>query len=178
MKFEAYKPEQSRQITELFSDVFTDSEGETEGALISRLVLELMNNTQDEDIYGFVARDNGQITGSIFFTRLTFNTPIQAFILAPVAVDTSQQGKGIGQNLINYGIEQLRADGVQLVCTYGDPKFYSKTGFKSITEDIIQAPRKLSQPEGWLCQSLEGVEITPVPERPRCVSAFDKPEYW
>jgi len=178
MKFEACKPEQSRQIIELFTDVFTDSEGAAEGALISRLVLELINNTQDEDIYGFVASDNEQVIGSIFFTRLTFTTPIQAFIMAPVAVDTSQQGKGIGQGLINYGIERLRADGVKLVCTYGDPDFYSKTGFRPISEDIIQAPRELSQPEGWLCQSLDGGEIAPVSERPRCVSALDKAEYW
>ena len=178
MEYETYKPEQSRQIAGLFTDVFTASEGAEEGALISSLVLELINNTRHEDIYGFVARDNEQITGSIFFTRLTFNTPIKAFILASVAVHTNYQGKGIGQNLINYGIEQLRADGVQLVFTYGDPNFYSKTGFSSITEDIIQAPRELSQPEGWMCQSLDGGEITPVSERPRCVSAFDKPEYW
>ena len=66
MEYETYKPEQSGQIAGLFTDVFTASEGAEEGALISSLVLELINNTRHEDIYGFVARDNEQITGSIF----------------------------------------------------------------------------------------------------------------
>jgi predicted N-acetyltransferase YhbS len=178
MKISSYKESDNAEIRQLFEDVFSESEGQEEGALVANLVLDMMNNTKDQDIFGFVAREKQQITGSIFFTRLSFDTPVEAFILSPVAVHTNYQGKGIGQKLINYGLEQLKEKGVKLVFTYGDPNFYTKAGFRCISEDIVKAPLELSQPQGWLCQSLDGGEIAPIPEKPRCVDALNRPEYW
>ena len=178
MKLVAYEKSESIEIKQLFEDVFTDSEGEAEGTLIANLVVDLMSSMQDQDIVGFVAKDESKIIGSIFFTRLSFRAPIVAFILAPVAVHTDYQGRGIGQKLINFGIEQMKENGTELVFTYGDPNFYSKVGFQSITEEIVKAPLKLTYPEGWLCQSLTGNEIAPSAEKPRCVAALNKPEYW
>jgi predicted N-acetyltransferase YhbS len=109
---------------------------------------------------------------------LSFDTPIDAFILSPAAVHTNYQGKGVGQKLINFGIGQLREKGVKLAFTYGDPDFYSKVGFQRITEDVAKAPLDLKQPEGWLCQSLDGGDIEPVPGNSNCVMALNKPEYW
>jgi putative acetyltransferase len=178
MKFTSYKKSDSIEIKQLFEDVFTDSEGVAEGTLIANLVVDLISSTQDQDIVGFVAKDENKIIGSIFFTRLSFGAPIVAFILAPVAVRTEYQGKGIGQKLINFGIEKMKGNGTELVFTYGDPNFYSKVGFESITEEIVKAPLELTYPEGWLCQSLTGNEISPIAEKPRCVAALNKPEYW
>ncbi|MDY6978460.1 MAG: N-acetyltransferase [Pseudomonadota bacterium] len=178
MKLSSYKESDKYEIKQLFEDVFAESEGPEEGRLISGLVLDLLNTTKSQDIFGFVAREGEKITCGLFFTRLHFDGPIEAFILSPVAVKTECQGKGIGKKLINYGLEQLRDKGVKLVFTYGDPAFYSKVGFKQITEEVVQAPLPLSQPEGWLCQSLDGDEIKPVSGRPRCVEALNKPEYW
>lgn len=178
MKLSTYKKSDAEEITKLFSKVFSDSEGEAEGSLIGSLVFDLMKFTGSEDIYGFVATENDQIIGSIFFTRLTFENAINAFILSPVAIHTSHQRKGIGQNLINFGINHLKEEGVQLAFTYGDPNFYSKVGFKCITEKTAKAPLKLTQPEGWLCQSLVGDDIKPIAGNSRCVEALNKHEYW
>ena len=60
-----------------------------------------MTGTDAQDLYGFVATENQQIIGSIFFTKLSFQNGVNAFLLSPVAIDTSCQGKGIGQKLIN-----------------------------------------------------------------------------
>ncbi|CAD7778098.1 MAG: hypothetical protein KIIPBIDF_00975 [Candidatus Methanoperedenaceae archaeon GB50] len=46
-------------------------------------------------------------------------------MLAPVAVSTEHQRKGIGQALINYGLDELKKRSVSIVVTYGDPSFYS-----------------------------------------------------
>ena len=178
MQLSSYKNSETTDIKQLFEDVFSDSEGEAEGALISNLVVDLVNSTQDQDIFGFVAKDDNKIIGSIFLTKLSFRAPIIAYILAPVAVHTDYQGKGIGQKLINFGIERMKDNGTELVCTYGDPNFYSKVGFQSITEEIIKAPLKLTYPEGWLCQSLTSNEISPISEKPHCVAALNKSEYW
>ena len=178
MKLSAYKKSDIEEIEQLFFKVFSDSAGQEEGSLIRSLVLDLITNTDAQDIYGFIATENKKIIGSIFFTRLAFENSDNAFILSPVAIDTNQQGKGIGQNLINFGIKYLKEHGVRLVFTYGDPKFYSKVGFRCITETVAKAPLEMSQPEGWLCQSLVGDDIKPIRGNSRCVEALNKPEYW
>ncbi len=87
-------------------------------------------------------------------------------------------GKGIGQKLINFGINELKENGVQIVFTYGDPAYYSKVGFNQITEEIVKAPLKMSQPEGWLGQSLVSDKIEPIAGNSSCVEALNKAEYW
>ncbi|WP_316364450.1 GNAT family N-acetyltransferase [Candidatus Thiodiazotropha sp. CDECU1] len=178
MKLTPYDKSDEVEIKQLFTEVFSDAEGEPEGVLIGNLVADLINTTEPDDIFGFVVTEQEQIIGSIFFTRLIFDTPVEAFILSPVAIRTNQQGKGVGQQLINYGIEQMRDMGVKLLFTYGDPNFYSKVGFRSITEEIVKAPLELTQPEGWLCQSLDGGETAPIAGKSTCVTALNKPEYW
>ncbi len=98
--------------------------------------------------------------------------------MAPVAVHTSYQGQGIGQGLIAFGLNTIKEDGVELAFTYGDPRFYAKVGFQPISEEIVKAPLTLTYPEGWLAQSLLGDHMEPIPGKPSCVEAFNKPDYW
>ena len=132
----------------------------------------------DEEIICFGAYEEESIIGAIFFTRLRLNQALQAYMLAPVAVSTKHQGKGVGQALIKYGLNELKKRSVAVVITYGDPSFYSKVGFQALSENIIQAPLKLSLPEGWLGQSLTEQPIPTINERPRCVKEFNDPVYW
>jgi putative acetyltransferase len=178
MEFLAFKSSKSEDIKKLFTKVFSDSEGQAEGELIGNLTYDIMTSTDAQDLYGFVATENEQIIGSIFFTRLTFQSGVNAFLLSPVAIHTSYQGKGIGQKLINFGINHLKENRVRLVFTYGDPNFYSKVAFKLITEKIAKAPLKLTYPEGWLAQSLVSDEVEPIAGNSYCVEAFNKPEIW
>lgn len=178
MDFSVFKRAKSSAVTTLFTQTFSDSEGPTEGALIGELVHDLINDTDEKEILGFVAIEDKQIIGSIFFTRLFFDESVVAFILSPVAVHTNHQGKKIGQQLIKFGLDQLKEKAVKLVFTYGDPKFYSKVGFKQISESLAKAPFELTQPEGWLCQSLDESEIEPISGKSRCVKALNKTELW
>ena len=178
MKLLAYKSINIEEIKQLFTDVFSDAEGESEGEVIGSLAFDIMTGTDAHDLYGFIVIENEKIIGSIFFTRLTFENGVTTFLLSPVAIHTSYQGKGIGQKLINFGINHLKENGVSIVFTYGDPNFYSKVGFNLITEKIAKAPFKLSQPEGWLAQSLVSDEVKPLSGNSYCVEAFNKPEIW
>lgn len=173
-----YTPDQTEEIKSLFTTVFSDSEGQSEGILIGNLAYELMTETDRKDLYGFVAIEDIKIIGCIFFSRLSFESDICAFILSPVAVHTEHQGKGIGQQLIKYGIMRLKDEGVELVMTYGDPDFYSKVGFKPVEEEIVKAPLPLTYPGGWLGQSLVSNSIDPIGGPSSCVKALGKPEYW
>jgi putative acetyltransferase len=178
MLFSSYNPDNIEEIKNLFIKVFSDSEGLSEGLLIGDLAYNLMTCTDTQDLYGFIAVENEKIIGSILFTRLTFENKINSFILSPVAIHTSYQKKGIGQKLINFGINYLKENGVSLVFTYGDPNFYSKVGFNLITEKIANPPFKLTQPEGWLAQSLISEEIEPVLGNSYCVEALNNFKYW
>ena len=178
MKTVAYNPQQSQVVINLFADVFSDSEGQEEGQVIGQLVTELISTTDSNDLLGYVSLSDENIIGCIFFSRLTLPSGKIAFILSPVAVSSREQGKGLGQQLINFGIQQLKNHGVELVFTYGDPNFYSKVGFVKISEDVVKAPKKLTYPEGWLVQSLNNESITSEAGVAKCVGALNKQEYW
>ena len=178
MEYRAHKSSDSLVIETLFIAVFANSEGEQEGALIGKLVKELIASTDNRDLYGFVAVSEEQMVGTIFFSRLTFEKDIDVFILSPVAVHTDHQGMGIGQALITHGLHEIKKKGIVFVTTYGDPAFYSKVGFHQLSQDMIEAPLELSQPEGWLGQSLSDDSIETIPGHCSCVKALDNPVYW
>ncbi len=167
-----------KEVAELFTSVFSSSEGEKEGRLIGKLSSELASNINDEEIICLGVYESEVLIGSIFFTRLKFDESIQVYMLSPVAVCTEKQGKGIGQELINYGLNELKKRSVNVVVTYGDPSFYSRVGFQALSENVIQAPLKLSMPFGWLGQSLTGGMIPIIHERPICVKPLNDPVYW
>jgi predicted N-acetyltransferase YhbS len=165
-------------VTNLFTSVFTSSEGEKEGKLIGNLASELASGIDNQKIICFGTYEEEAIIGAIFFTRLCFNDDTLVYMLAPVAVSTEHQGKGVGQGLIKYGLNELRKCSVNFAITYGDPSFYFKVGFEPLSENVIQAPLTLSMPIGWLGQSLTAQPIPTINERPTCVKEFNDPVYW
>ena len=166
------------EVTSLFTSVFTSSEGEAEGKLIGSLVSQLSLATDNQEIICIGTHEEGEIIGAIFLTRLEFSEPIDIYMLAPVAISTKHQGKGVGQALINYGLDELKNRSVAVAITYGDPAYYSKVGFKALSENVIQAPLKLSMPVGWQGKSLTEEPIPSIKERPICVKEFNDPVYW
>lgn len=178
MNVSGYNSSQSQEVINLFTSVFSKSEGQEEGSLIGKLVSELIMTTDAQDLIGFVAIAHDEIIGCIFFSRLTFENNTNAYILSPVAVDTNHQRQGVGQQLIKFGINHLKNINVDLVFTYGDPKYYSKVGFTHVNEESIKAPLRLSYPEGWLAQSLTGNIIESISGVTRCVAALNKQVYW
>ena len=178
MNYQTLDRSKQKEVAELFTPVFTSSEGEKEGVLIGNLSSELASSIDNEETICFGVYENESLIGSIFFTRLKFNNPIRVYMLAPVAVSTEHQGKGIGQALISYGLNELKYRSVNVAVTYGDPSFYSKVGFQALSESVIQPPLKLSMPFGWLGQSLTEESIPTINERPVCVKEFNDPVYW
>ena len=166
-------------MSELFTAVFSSSEGEEEGKLIGTLASELCSNIDDNQIICIGAFEDEALIGCIFFTQLYFtNEAILIYMLAPVAVSTKHQGKGVGQALINFGLNELKNRSANIVITYGDPAFYSKLGFKPLSESIIQAPLTLSMPIGWQGLSIRNEPIPTISKQPRCVEEFNNPVYW
>ena len=162
----------------VFQRAFTAAEGEAEGTRIATLVKQLCSSLGGKDVVCFGAFQNGELVGSIFFTRLHFRTDRRIVMLAPVAVDTGHQQQGIGKTLITRGLEIMRDQGEAVAVTYGDPGYYGMLGFEPLSERVIKAPLTMTMPEGWLGQSLTAGPIPVITEKPSCVSAFNNPAYW
>ncbi|MDT0681617.1 N-acetyltransferase [Roseicyclus sp. F158] len=166
-------------IIALFKDAFTASEGEAEGDLVASLVTGMLSSVAQDDIFVSSAIDDGTLVGTVIFTRMDYTEDERTvFILSPAAISTRRQGEGIGQALLSHGLNTLRKSGVDVVLTYGDPNFYSKVGFETITEEIARAPLPLSHPEGWLGQSLKTEALKPLQGAPTCVAPLNDPSLW
>ncbi len=166
------------ELTNLFTSVFRLSDGEEEGRLIGDLVSKLSSSIDNEEIICFGTYEDDLIIGSIFFTPLYFKEPIKICMFAPVAVRKEYQRIGVGQALINFGLNELKNRSVSVVTTYGNLSYYSRVGFQALSENFIRAPLKLSMPEGWLGQSLTEEPIPTIKECPTCVEAFNDPALW
>lgn len=170
--------EHRTSLRTLFEAVFSEAEGAEEGRALAALVSELADTIDNDQILSLGAFDNQQLIAAIFFSRLTVPDPVTIYMLSPVAVRTDQQGKGIGQTLINHGLNELKTRAVDVVVTYGDPAYYSRIGFHPITEAQIKAPQPLSMPQGWQAQSLTTTPIPTITNKPTCVPPFNNPSYW
>jgi len=178
LRFRHHQADEVTAIVQLFASVFAASAGEAEGALIGGLAEKLFTTTDASDLFNLVAVDDGSVVASLFFSRLHVSDESEVFILGPVAVQTDRQGEGIGRALITHGLADLVSRGVQAVLTYGDPKFYGKVGFRQLSPMVIKAPFQLSQPEGWLGQSLVEHAIESLSGQCRCVDALNDPAFW
>jgi len=179
MKFATGPEGREQAIIDLYAAAFSSSEGEAEGKLIGDLVRTLLSTTPERDLFVFTAEKDGAIVGSICFSRLSYDQDERTvFILSPVGVAPEYQGKGVGKALLEHGLQALGKLQIEVCVTYGDPKYYSKVGFRQITQRFAQAPFDLKHPEGWLAQSLTDVELTPLHGSSRCVAALNSPVYW
>jgi len=178
MTHQLYSGQKDNEIIQLFTETFTHSEGEAEGKLISNLVKDFLSS-KSQKVKIFTSTDAKKVIGCVIFSKIQFETSnVNTFILSPMAVVTNYQGKGVGQALINLAHSALKDEGVQIVLTYGDINFYSKVGYNQISEDIIQAPLKLTYPEGWLGQSFINDKINPIKEQSYCEDALNNQVYW
>ena len=179
MKLSTYEASNIDEITQLFLQTFTESEDKEQGETVAHLAKGLMTTTPTNELSVFIASDNETIFGAIIFTPLKFTeSSLKASLLSPVAIHSQHQGKGLGQQLINFGLKTLKEQGVEIALTYGDPTFYSKVGFEQISETIIKSPQRLSFPEGWLAQSLTTAPLKTIASATTCAKALDDPTVW
>ena len=166
-------------VIALFKATFTAAEGADEGAVIADFVSRLLADTPAQDLRAHVAQEGETLVGAVVFSRLCYSQdPRTVFILSPMAVVPSHQGQGVGQALIRHGLADLRAQGVDVAVTYGDPAFYGRLGFQAVDTQTVPAPSALSQPEGWLAQDLGGHGLSALGGEAICVAALNDPDLW
>jgi putative acetyltransferase len=94
------------------------------------LIVEALR-ADDALIVSLVAEVDGNIVGQIAFSPVTIGgKDCGWFALGPVAVSPSHQRQGIGQALVNEGLDALRKLGAQGCVLVGEPAFYNRFGFR------------------------------------------------
>jgi len=82
----------------------------------------------------FVAEKEGRIVGQIVYSRgvikYTQGAEKEVISFGPVSVLPAFQGQGIGSALITHTINLAREMGFPVICIYGDPRYYSRFGFR------------------------------------------------
>ena len=82
----------------------------------------------------FVAETEGQIVGQIAYSRGIIrgkgDVEREVITFGPVSVLPAFQKRGIGSALITHTISLARDMGHRAICIYGDPRYYSRFGFR------------------------------------------------
>ncbi len=97
-----------------------------EAGLVDALV------AQGDAVVELVAVEDGQVVGHILFSRLYVQQDGQEFpavALAPLAVEPSFHGTGIGGALVREAHIRLKNAGETLSVVLGDPAYYSRFGY-------------------------------------------------
>lgn len=122
------KPEDSLAIRALTDAAFVGVEhsSQTEGAIVDAL------RAADALAMSLVAEQDGSIIGHVAFSPVLIDGEDTGwFGLGPVSVSPSLQRRGVGSMLINEGLGRLATHGAQGCVVLGDPKYYSRFGFRS-----------------------------------------------
>lgn len=169
--------------TELLS-VHEKAFGEEKGGEIRQLVADLLEDKTAEPIYSFVAIDDEQVVGHILFTQVTVvgaSRDLSAQLLAPLAVLPEYQSKGVGAELINRGLAELKKAGVELALVLGHPGYYPRCGFINDAAKLgFEAPYPIppEYADAWMVQELTTGVIGHQSGKVRCSDVLNEPQHW
>lgn len=152
-------------------------EGESE--IVSKLAIDLLSEKTPQTI-SLVSETGGTIVGHIAFSPVLIDNAenFQGYILAPLGVKPDYQRRCIGSKLIEYGMRELSAMGVNVVFVYGDPKYYGRFGFSADAAHQYTTPYKLHYPFGWQAIVLNEYAFEKAPLAITCVSSLRDPKLW
>jgi putative acetyltransferase len=108
--------------------------------------------------FSLVADEDGAIVGHVMLSGLPIDGD-RALQLSPLAVRPDRQRRGIGVSLVQAALAAAAAAGERLVCVEGDPRYYSRFGFRVSTELGVERPHE-RVPE-WAFQALALAENYP-----------------
>jgi predicted N-acetyltransferase YhbS len=79
-----------------------------------------------------VAETDGRVVGHIAASPVTLNPPATGWYgLGPLAVLPARQRQGIGSQLVQRCLAELRATGARGCMLVGDPAYYGRFGFRA-----------------------------------------------
>jgi putative acetyltransferase len=122
------RPEEYEDIDSINSIIISAFQGHDEARLVSYL------REEDALILSLVAENDDEIVGHIAFSpmEVEFNMMGKAYLgLAPLAIKPAFQKQAVGSKLVRAGLSKCMAMGFHGVFVLGDPKYYSRFGFRT-----------------------------------------------
>lgn len=157
------------------------------GGRQGREIVELVNGLLDDEtakpLLSLVAETDVRLVGHILFTVARLQPDDQQAsirILAPLAVSSDFQGKGVGGVLIREGLKQLTESGVDLVFVLGHPGYYPKFGFQTAGLSGFEAPYPIpsEHADAWMVRELKAGVIGKNAGKVQCPEVLNQPRHW
>ncbi len=169
--------------TPAIADIVRAAFGAVSGQEIADLIADLLADPSAYPLVSLVATVDTTIVGHILFTSAHIQLSqrmVSAAILAPLAVHPTHQRQGIGSRLIEAGLKQVQATGVELVFVLGHPGYYPKYGFSPAGIQGFDAPYPIPPEDAsaWMVQELHPGIIGHVRGHVICAKALDDPRHW
>jgi putative acetyltransferase len=151
-----------------------------EAPMIAQLATDLLTLNTSPPTLSLVAEHDGAIVGHIAFSPVTFNPDngLLGYILAPLSVAPNHQKRGVGSQLIEHGVNQLKQNQTDILFVYGDPNYYTRFGFNTETATPFTAPYPLTYPFGWMATSPSDHDTAQQHCKVGCVAPLRDPEFW
>jgi putative acetyltransferase len=164
--------------SELIRNLHLDAFGKEEGSAVSGLAIDLLADETAKPLLALIAENGTDILGSIIFSAVEVkgSEGIVAYILAPLAVASTFQRRGIGRALIERGLQMLKDRGTDLVFVLGDPRYYSPYGFTHNHQ--VSPPYELPYREAWMAISLKGNALESASGQILCARSLNAPDHW
>lgn len=152
--------------------------GQPEGPIVADLACAMLGDASAEPRLSLVAEEEGRIVGHVLFSVVQLDEgdhpPLS--ILAPLAIASSRQRRGLGTRLVHQGLHMLAASGTVAVFVLGDPNYYQRLGFTA--GHAIAPPFPLPYPEAWMAQDLQPGSLAALRGTARCCQALMHPQFW
>ena len=165
------------------SDVVIIAFGQEQGPEIEGLIADLLKDPSALPLLSLVATVDEYIVGHILFTSAKIKHSqrmVSSAILAPLSVHPEYQSQGIGGQLIEEGLKQLKSAGVELVFVLGHPDYYPRYGFSAAGIKGFDAPFPIlpENSDAWMVQELSPGIIGNVRGQVICADALNDPKHW
>jgi putative acetyltransferase len=176
MKIRIAREQDFESIKKVYYSAFPKDECE----IVAQLAIDLLSEDTTPQTISLIGEIDDSIVGHIAFSPVVIegSESSQAYILAPLAVQPDHQKNCIGSSLIEHGMQQLLALGVNVVFVYGDPNYYARFGFRAETAHSYTTPYELEYPSGWQATVLNSFTIAEKPVAISCVASLCDPKYW
>lgn len=163
--------------------IHTKAFGVSKGSEVVDLVNGLFEDATAMPQLSLVAAENDALIGHILFTRAVLtqtDRDVAVQLLAPLAVLPGAQGKGVGSQLIEEGLSQLRESGIALVFVLGHPGYYPRCGFTTAGVLGFEAPYPIPEEhaEAWMVQELRNGVIGSLKGKVQCSEVLNQPQHW